>query len=166
MLAFAQRLGEVADAARYAGLLAGARALYLHTFYNASTACFADCGYVSQIFGLTLGLQARGSAEELRVWENAVKWWAPGGAAPWPGHFGGGILSRKLVMPLLERFGRKADGLAFQLQVDEPSVGFWITQGGTTLWESLHMSATNSTGVGSYNHGEALARAVRMRRTP
>ena len=154
MLAFALRLGEAADAARYSNLAAGARALFLETYYNASSACYApDCGYVSQLLGLTLELQTRGSAEELRVWENAVQWWAPGGAhALWPGHFGGGIVARKLVMPLLERFGRKADGLAFQLQTDQPSVGSWVSEGATTLWESLHMTATNSTGVGSYNH--------------
>jgi alpha-L-rhamnosidase len=152
-LAFAQRLGLEPDVARYSQLLADARSLYLRTYYNATSACYSDCGYVPQLLGLALGLQPEGGAEELRVWASAVQWWAPGGAhALWPGHFGGGIVARKLVMPLLDRFGMKAQGLAFQLQTDAPSIGAWVAEGATSLWESLHMTATNSTGVGSYNH--------------
>ena len=70
--AWATRLGFPADAAHYQALATSARALYNTLWYNASTNCYANCVYVSQIFALDLGLQPAGSAAEALVWENAL----------------------------------------------------------------------------------------------
>ena len=79
-LAWAVRLNHPADAAKYTTLLAGAQQLYLTSYYNATSHCFADCMYVSQIFGLTLGLLPSGSAEEAAVWAHAESWFNADGA--------------------------------------------------------------------------------------
>ena len=73
-LMWAQRLNIPADVARYSSLLDAAKALYLKTYYTPATACFADCMYVSQIFGLSLEVIPSGSAEEAAVWANALSW--------------------------------------------------------------------------------------------
>ena len=45
----------------FGALATAARGLYLASYYNASSRCFADCMYVSQLFGLSLGLLPAGS---------------------------------------------------------------------------------------------------------
>ena len=57
---FATRLGFADDATRYSGLAKTAREVYVSTFYNATTHCYAGCTYVSQVFALSLGLQTLG----------------------------------------------------------------------------------------------------------
>ena len=144
---WAARLGHDADAARYAGLAQAARALYMQLYYNASTNCFTDCGYVSQLFAITLGLLPAGSAEEAAVWAKAALWF---NTTQYPQHFGGGIISFSLVYPLLARFNATDLGLRFQLQTTRPSLGQMVAEGATTLWEGLDQ--TGSGGPGSKNH--------------
>jgi hypothetical protein len=145
---WAERLGRGADASRYGGLALSSRALYRQLFFNASANCYVDCGYVSQLFALTLGLPPRGSAEEAAVWASAVGWFT---STPFgPAHFGGGIISLSLVYPLLARFGLTDLGLRFQLQTSRPSLGQMVADGATTLWEGLDQ--TGSDGAGSKNH--------------
>lgn len=136
--ASAARLGLVADAARYARLEAEGKMHFVQQFYDAATGCFGNCTDVEQIFGLTLEVLQPGSAEEAAAWRKALAWFddAPSAGALHPGHFGGGIVSWKLVLPLLDRFNRSDLALRFQLHTDAPpSLGYWIAQGATTLWE-------------------------------
>ena len=56
---------------------------------------------MEQIFGLALGLQEDGGEDQKRVWANALAWFGPEGT--YPNRFGGGIVSLKLVYPLLDR---------------------------------------------------------------
>lgn len=72
--ALATRLGYTADATLYATAATGARSVYLGKFYNSTTACYGNCSDVEQIFGLSLGLQEDGSAEEKAAWDNALSW--------------------------------------------------------------------------------------------
>lgn len=150
-LQWATRLNIQADVQRYTTLLQAAQAQYLKIYYNATTHCYVDCMYASQIFGLTLGLQESGSAEEAAVWANAMSWFDANGAnAKYPNHFGGGIIALKLVYQLLQKFGQQGLGLTWQLQDTIPSFGYWITQvGATTLLEAYDLTATN--GGASYN---------------
>jgi len=198
--AWATRLGFPADAARYQGLSVrarsaplratvrtlplfaclanlfllqtSARTLYNSLWYNASTFCYANCVYVSQIFALDLGLQPAGSAAEAAVWANALscvlvgwatpltshftplhvrRWFSANGTnAKYPEHFGGGIISLKLVYDQLTQRGLVGLGLRMMLQPTTPSPGYWVTDGATTLWESY--SLTSTEGGGSYNH--------------
>lgn len=149
--AWATRLGFPADAARYTSLAAAARATYNKNWYNPSTHCYADCCYVSQIFALDLGLQPAGSAAEAAVWDNALSWFSANGTnAKYPEHFGGGIISLKLVYDQLVKRDLVGLGLRMMLQPTTPSPAYWVTDGATTLWESY--SLTSTQGGGSYNH--------------
>lgn len=150
--ALAHRLGFGTDATRYSEHASAARAVYIARFYNNATACYGNCTDVEQIFGLALQLQEDGSAAQKAVWQNALQWFDTNGK--YPERFGGGIISLKLVYPLLDKFGRSDLGLRFQLHKDAPpSFGYWIAQNATTLWEFWTNSATTfDSGLNSYNH--------------
>ena len=147
---FATRLGMTSDATYYGGLAAAARTLYQTTFYNTATGCYANCTYVSQVLALTLDLPS--AADEPLVWSNAMDWWRANGTKGIPEHFGGGIISLKYAMPLLDSHGETGLALKMHLQTDEaPGFGYWIKTGGaTTLWEAYNMD--NITGNDSRNH--------------
>jgi alpha-L-rhamnosidase len=145
---WAIRLGLTNDAQLFANISQSARSLYLNMYYNASSNCFTDCHYVSQIFALTLQLFPQGSIEEAAIWANAARWWS--NTSQFPEHFGGGVISLSLLYPLLSRFNATDVGLRFQLQTTRPSLGQMITDGATTLWEGLDQSGTD--GPGSKNH--------------
>jgi hypothetical protein len=150
---FATRLGHSDDATRYSTLATAARALYKSTFFNATTACYAACTYVSQVLALTLGLSGpQGSPEEAAVWAHAMDWWSANATQGVPEHFGGGIISLKYAYPLLDAHGETGLALKMHLQADKaPGFGYWIETGGaTTLWESYDMTATE--GTNSRNH--------------
>jgi hypothetical protein len=150
---FATRLGFSADAAKYTALATAARSLYVSTFYNATSGCFAGCTYVSQVFALTLGLAGpQGSPAEVAAWGNAMDWWSASATHGIPEHFGGGIISLKLALPLLDAHGESGLALKMHLQSDEPpGFGYWVKVGGaTTLWEQYNMDATH--GTASRNH--------------
>eukprot|EP01079_Euglenida_sp_SAG-EU17-18_P004305 gene4305-783_t len=186
----ASRVGLPADQAHYSSLAASARALYLQQFYNATTGyhshhsrlilppastlshiymclgthtlcrCYSNCSDVSQIFGLTLNLHPDGSPEQHSAWARALGWFGPSGAHP--SRFGAGILAYKLVHPLLDRFGSSDLGLAFQLHTDSPpSLGYWVSQGATTLWEYWGNTATTfNSGLNSAPGSRSWAKLV------
>lgn len=148
---FANRLGFTADAERYTTLAQQARSVYLTRFYNASNGCFADCTYVSQIFAISSNLVPQGSAEELQIWNQAMKWFNGTYNSEYTDLFGGGIISLKLLYSMIDRFNQTGLGLKFQIQNEIPSFGFWIQTGGaTTLWEQWNMDSIN--GNDSRNH--------------
>ena len=132
---FAARLGFASDAAYYASLAKDARALYVAHFYNATSGCFAGCTYVSQLFALTLGLAGpQGSPSEAAAWARAMEWWAPNSTLGVPEHFGGGIISLKYAMPLLDAHGETGLALKMHLQTDRaPGMGYWIETGGCVV---------------------------------
>lgn len=128
--ACATRLGLQADADRYGQLLKAAQQLYLDRYFHSESGCFGNCTDISQIFGLSLGLAS--AADEEKAWKQALSWFGTGGKDD--GRFGGGIVSLKLLYPLLDKFGKSDLGLAFQLHTDKaPSFGYWMAQGATTL---------------------------------
>ena len=150
---FAARLGHADDAQLYSGLALAARDLYKTHFYNASNGCFANCTYVSQVFALTLGLAGpQGSPTEVDAWARAMEWWSADATKGIPEHFGGGIISLKYALPLLDAHGETGLALKMHLQSDQPpGFGYWIEVGGaTTLWEAYDMTATD--GGDSRNH--------------
>jgi len=148
---FANRLGYTADAQRYTSIAQQARAIYISKYYNASNGCFASCTYVSQIFAIVSNLFPQGSAEELQIWEQAMKWFNGTLNSEYTDLFGGGIISLKLLYSIIDRFNQTGLGLKFQIQNQIPSFGFWIETGGaTTLWEQWNMDSIN--GGASRNH--------------
>jgi len=107
--------------------------------------------YVSQIFGLSLGLFPEGSPEEAAVWAHAMTWFTANGTnAKYGERFGGGIIALKLVYPILHRMGLDGLGLRWQLATGNPSFGQWIDFEATTLWEAYPLTPTS--GGASYNH--------------
>lgn len=81
----------------------------------------------------------------------SCSWFSANGTnAKYPEHFGGGIISLKLVYDQLKARNLVGLGLRMMLQPTTPSPGFWVTDGATTLWESY--SLTSTEGGGSYNH--------------
>ena len=152
----AARLEFQADAARYSGLLKAAQQLFMTKYFDSSTGCFGNCTDISQIFGLTLaarsGAQLLSHGDEAKAWARALEWFGPDGK--YGGRFGGGIVSLKLLYPLLDAHGMSNLGLQFQLHTDKPpSFGFWIAQGATTLseyWGNAAYSTPNL--LNSYNH--------------
>lgn len=75
---------------------------------------------------------------------------ATGSRSRYPEHFSGGIISYRLVYDQLAKRGLAGLALRMMLQPTAPSLGDWVSQGGTTLWETYTLTATQ--GDGSYNH--------------
>ena len=148
----AARLGYAADASRYSSLAAGARALYLRSFFDASSGCFSNCSATSQVFGLSAGVLAGGSAAHAAAWARALAIFGPAGE--YPERYGGGEISLGYAFALLEAAGLQGLALRTQLHADAPpSPGYWVAQGATTLWEYWGNSATSANaGLNSYNH--------------
>ena len=152
----AARLGIASDAARYGGLLKVARQLYVSKYFHSATGCFGNCTDISQIFGLAMvanaGSGLLSKAEDARAWDQALAWFGEDGK--YEGRFGGGIVSLKLLYPLLDAHGMSDLGLKFQLHTDKPpSFGYWIAQGATTLFEYWGNAAYSTPNLlNSYNH--------------
>ena len=81
-----------------------------------------------------------------------MAWFGPDGR--YAGRFGGGIVSLKLLYPLLDKFNESGLGLSFQLHTDKPpSFGYWMSQQATTLFEFWSNSEyTFDGGLNSFNH--------------
>ena len=63
-------------------------------------------------------------------------------------HIVAGIVGTKYILPALADHGHMHAAMTLLHQTTQPSWGFWVKQGATTLWESF--SSTNLTGdVGS-----------------
>jgi hypothetical protein len=92
------------------------------------------------------------AVEQSRAWSQALSWFGEDGK--YHGRFGGGIVSLKLIYPLLDAFGMSDLGLRQQLHTDAPpSFGFWIAQGATTLFEFWgNAQYTTPNLLNSYNH--------------
>ena len=86
---------------RYSTLLKAARQLYLDRYFHSATGCFGNsttgCTDISQILGLTLDLLT--PEQETLAWTRALEWFGVNGK--YEGRFGGGIVSLKLLYPLL-----------------------------------------------------------------
>lgn len=145
MVTAAQATGNTADAARYANLSAYYGAAYKAAYYDPATGKYLDGRPISQLFALDLGLPT--PAEEPLVY-SVLRADVANGTMPlfdvW------GIITTKLLFPVLEAHGDDAIGLAIVSQTQQPSFGYWVDQGLTTLPESWLCDATNA--AASYNH--------------
>lgn len=65
-------------------------------------------------------------------------------------HVNVGIIGHKYVYDVLSMYNRNDILLDIMLQTTQPSLGYMITQDGTTLWETWY--GTQYTAVGSRNH--------------
>lgn len=146
MANFATSLNLSADAARYTDLAQASRVAYKAAFFNPTTGRYSNGLIINQLFALTLGIPTPGPEEDLvvQVLVNDIL------NSSVPGHNTGGIITVKLLYPILQKYGYADLGVAMQLQTTAPSYGYWIQQGATTLWEDWTLTATS--GGASYNH--------------
>ena len=81
-----------------------------------------------------------------------MDWWSANATHGLAEHFGGGIISLKYSLPLLDAHDNLGLALKMHMQTDRaPGFGYWIETGGaTTLWEQYDMTATE--GTSSRNH--------------
>ena len=155
---FAARLGNDADAARYAALAAATRAAFAAQLYNTSSRLVEDGLPVSQVIALALGGVVPAGDEAAVVaalvasLESGVGGRLAPGARP-----AGGIVFMRYAFEVLARGGRNDVALQMLLALGFPSVEAWLdapgsgaAPGATTLWE--RWEETNEQTFGSKNH--------------
>ena len=103
MASFASTLGYAGDAANYTALAAQSRAAYKAAFYNAATGRYSNGLIINQLFALTLGIPTPGPEEDAVV--AALVSDIVSNASAAPGHNTGGIITVKLLYPILEKYG-------------------------------------------------------------
>ena len=82
------------------------------------------------------------------------RWFSANGTnAKYPEHFGGGIISLKLVYPQLVKRGLVGLGLRMMLQTDTPSPGYWVRVHSplTTISHDNHADIMDIAGNGRRN---------------
>lgn len=161
MKEIAERVGPASDAQRYADAYSNATAAYVKAFYDPATGCIGvNCSYSSSIYAISLGIFTPGSIDESKVWAHVAAV-INGTNAPYPGRFPGGILTLRLLYPLLDRLGDGWPGVGLDVMfggpgLDMPSIGYWVGQEGlTTLPEEYNLTSTTPPsfyGAASYDH--------------
>ncbi|HEY5915392.1 MAG TPA: glycoside hydrolase family 78 protein [Verrucomicrobiae bacterium] len=134
----AKLLGRDAEAQQYGALATSIRKAFNQKFYHPETATYGNGSQTSLSCALYQGLAEDENGP--RVFSNLVA-----AVEQKNNHIDTGILGAKYILNALTEYGR-AD-LAYRIanQTDQPSWGWWIGQGATTLWEQWN-------GTESRNH--------------
>ncbi len=134
----AKLLGNAVDTQKYEALASGIKQAFNQKFYNAQAGTYGNGSQTSFSCALYQGLVE--PENQPRVLSNLVA-----SVEKQNGHIDTGILGAKYILNTLTDFGR-AD-VAYQManQKDQPSWGWWIEHGATTLWEQWN-------GTESRNH--------------
>lgn len=136
--ATAARLGDVAAASRYSELAAGIHDAFQREYWNESAGRYEPATQTSLSCALYQGLvapehQAAVVAQLLAKLEETDH------------HIDTGILGAKYLPNALSDFGQTEAAYRVASQDTQPSWGWWIEQGATTLWEQW-------TTADSHNH--------------
>lgn len=134
----ASLLGKHEDAARYKALAERIKASFNRKFFNAETGSYGNGSQTSLSCALYQGLVA--PEHQARVLQNLVA-----GVEQRNGHIDTGILGAKYILNALTDHGRADVAYRMASQKTQPSWGWWIEQGATTLWEQWN-------GTESRNH--------------
>jgi alpha-L-rhamnosidase len=102
-------LGNTADAAKYTAQAAASRAAYRVAFNNNNT--YAEGRPINQLFALSLGIP---TAQERPAVYAVLRQAIENGS--YPMHNAGGIITTKLLYPVLDEFGDTDVGIATVLQ--------------------------------------------------
>ena len=134
----AELLGKKEDARKYTELAASIRSAFNQKFYHSDTALYDNGSQTALSCAHYQGLvepenQARVLANLIAAVEKANN------------HVDTGILGTKYVLNTLLENGRADVAYRMIAQQDEPSWGWWLAQGATTLWEQWN-------GTESRNH--------------
>ena len=133
----AEILGKASDARKYRALAGKIRQAFNKTFYQGAGR-FDAAGQTTPACALYQGLVEPGEKAAV-VAELVNRIEAKGGKLDF------GILGAKYVLNALADEGQIDVAFAFATQRTEPSWGWWLDQGATTLWETWH-------GKSSRNH--------------
>lgn len=134
----AELLGNKDDARKYTELAAGIRAAFNQRFYHADTALYDNGSQTALSCALYQGLVE--PENQARVLANLVAAVEKSG-----NHIDTGILGTKYMLNTLLENGRVDVAYRMIAQKDQPSWGWWLEQGATTLWEQWN-------GTESRNH--------------
>ena len=134
----AELLGNKDDARKYTELAAGIRAAFNQKFYHADTALYDNGSQTALSCALYQGLVE--PENQARVLANLVAAVEKSG-----NHIDTGILGTKYMLNTLLENGRADVAYRMIAQKDQPSWGWWLEQGATTLWEQWN-------GTESRNH--------------
>lgn len=134
----AELLGKKEDAQKYTALAASIKAAFNKKFYHADTATYDNGSQTALSCALYQGLVESESKE--RVLANLVA-----AVEKSNHHIDTGILGAKYLLNALLENGRADVAYRMVAQKDQPSWGWWLEQGATTLWEQWN-------GTESRNH--------------
>jgi len=139
IVALAARLtGDEAAARKYTDLAAGIKRAFNGKFYQPDTGRYGNGSQTSLSCALYQGLVE--PENKPRVVDNLVA-----AVEKTNGHIDTGILGAKYLLNALLENGRADVAYRIASQQDQPSWGWWIEQGATTLWEQWN-------GADSRNH--------------
>ena len=130
-------LGQQDDAAKYAQLAASIKDAFNKKFWNAETGLYDNGSQTALSCALYQGLVE--PANRARVLENLV-----GAVEKANNHIDTGILGAKYLLNTLLENGRADVAYRIVSQKDQPSWGWWIGQGATTLWEEWNGGASRN----------------------
>jgi alpha-L-rhamnosidase len=131
-------LGQQEDAQKYAALAQHIKAAFNRKFFRADTARYGNGSQTSLACALCQGLVE--PADRARVLANLVA-----AVERANNHIDTGILGAKYLLNALLENGRADVAYRIVAQKDQPSWGWWLEQGATTLWEQW-------SGAESRNH--------------
>ena len=182
MAEIASAIGRADDAARYTARLAQNKAAYHSAFFNNATTanagaaaaaggvrcCYDQGSQTSNVMALYLGaVPAKHINATVGMLVASIRNRTAGGggsgggsgggagAAPaWGGgvHMDVGIHGTTFLFEVLEAHGQAALGLEILAEASYPSLGYMVSQGATTLWESWAGTRTSVSGGSSRNH--------------
>ncbi len=134
----AKALGRMDDAQKYAELAEGIKAAFNKRFFHPETAEYDNGSQTALSCALYQGLVE--PADRDRVLSNLVN-----AVEKANNHIDTGILGAKYLLNALLENGRADVAYRMVVQKDQPSWGWWLEQGATTLWEQWN-------GTESRNH--------------
>ncbi|KAJ7049567.1 bacterial alpha-L-rhamnosidase-domain-containing protein [Mycena amicta] len=141
MSTVATTLGNTADAATFASQAASVKRSFNTAFFNASLGHYAgngDADYRQSHNLLALAFNLTTDAVQAQTVADGVVADVNGARG---GHLNTGALSTKHILPVLTKYGYPDVALAVAQQTTYPSWGFWIENGGTSLWEGWWVDA-------------------------
>ena len=133
----AQVLGKSEDAEHYRALAATIKEAFNKKFYHADTGLYDNGSQTALSCALYQGLVA--PENRARVLANLVA-----AVDKTDGHIDTGILGAKYLLNTLLENGRADVAYRIVSQKDQPSWGWWFSQGATTLWEQWDGSSSRN----------------------
>ena len=138
-------LGKEGDAKKYDALAESIKSAFNRKFYDGAKASFSIGSQTALGCALYQGLAD--PASESRIVDSLVATISGNG-----NHLDFGLLGSKYVLNALSAHGRTDVAYAMAAQKTQPSWGWWVEQGATTLWEEWTPKASNNhTFLGDVN---------------